>query len=118
SNGLKHTNCKRRGNNQIANCRSMVVLCEQKIHRIVIAVNGASLTSIVSHTTGERTMKRIMKTLSCTLAAFAMVMSTYIPAHATFMGTISRERPWEFVVVNNEFNPAAVTVYFLDLNRR
>jgi len=46
-------------------------------------------------------MKR-MKILTCTLATLAMVMSTYIPlrVQATFMGTISKDRPWELNVVN------------------
>lgn len=58
-------------------------------------------------------MKR-MKILTCTLAALAMVMSTYIPARAEFFGTFQSNQPWILQLANaSNRGEIAATVSYL-----
>ncbi len=55
----------------------------------------------------------MMKRLTCTLAALALVMSAYIPAQAEFKGTLKRDQPWMLEINNASYDNATATVYYL-----
>ena len=61
-------------------------------------------------------MKRV-KVLACTLATFAMVMCTYIPAQAEFKGTLQGVLPWALEIDNSaNTEPTAVTIFYFGRN--
>ena len=55
-----------------------------------------------------------MKKLTCILTSLALVIWTYLPAHAAFTGVLRGDQDWQLVVTNSSNNPTGVTVYFLD----
>lgn len=55
------------------------------------------------------------KRLACILATLAMVLGTYVPARAEFLGALSRSATANvFTITNNSPLRAAVTIYYLD----
>jgi hypothetical protein len=55
-----------------------------------------------------------MKRLTCTLATLALVMCTYIPAHAEWLGKLPRDQEFTIEITNAVASTTAVTIYYVD----
>jgi hypothetical protein len=55
----------------------------------------------------------MMKRLTCTLAALALVMVTSIPAPAEFKGTLQRDQSWFLEINSQSVDTTIATVYYL-----
>ena len=55
----------------------------------------------------------MMKRLTCTLAALALVMGISIPASAEFKGRFVRDLPWMLEITNTSSDDMAATIYYL-----
>ena len=55
-----------------------------------------------------------MKRLTCALATLAMVMCTYVPARAEFIGSLPRDQDWTIEITNATNSTTAETVYYVD----
>ena len=54
------------------------------------------------------------KRLTCALATLAIVMCTYVPTRAEYLGILSRDLDWTLEITNATIAPSSVTVYYLD----
>lgn len=52
--------------------------------------------------------------LTCALATLAIVMCTYVPTRAEYLGTLSQDQDWTIEITNATIAPSSVTVYYLD----
>ena len=55
-----------------------------------------------------------MKRLTCTLATLALVMCTYIPAQAEWIGRLPRDQEFTIEIINAMASTTAVTIYYVD----
>lgn len=55
-----------------------------------------------------------MKRFTCALATLAVVMCTYVPTRAEYLGTLSLDQDWTIEITNATLAPSSVTVYYLD----
>ena len=55
----------------------------------------------------------MMKRLTCTLAALALVMAISIPASAEFKGTLQRNQPWMLEIASGSTDTIITKVYYL-----
>jgi hypothetical protein len=55
-----------------------------------------------------------MKRLTCALATLALVMCTYIPARAEWIGRLPRDQEFTIEITNAVASTTAVTIYYVD----
>ena len=55
-----------------------------------------------------------MKRLTCGLATLALVLCTWVPAQAEYLGTLPNDQELTLEITNATTAPSSVTVYYLD----
>jgi len=51
--------------------------------------------------------------LTCLLTALAVLLCTYVPAQAEYLGTLSHDQDWTLTVTNTSNDTCAVRVYYV-----
>ena len=57
-----------------------------------------------------------MRKLNCAIATLALVMYTFVPARAQYLGTLPKDQDWAIEVTSSANDDITLTIYYLGHN--
>ena len=54
-----------------------------------------------------------MRKLNCAIATLALVMYTFVPARAQYLGTLPKDQDWAIEVTSSANDDITLTIYYL-----